>query len=149
MTKRDLISFLVTPIILLAIASDLLWLAGKLHGGAERRHADYVVLQERLSAPARTDVASKSSERAVSTLSRLAVESHESDATTVTMSTSLAVLLLAVSLFQILTLTRSLRNQQKLAPVPEIATSKNPPLMPSGVGAARSGLSSAGNHTRL
>ncbi len=151
MTKRDFIFLLVAPIILLAIASDLLWLAGRLHEGAERRLADYAVLQERISASVRTDSASKSSERAALTLSRLAVESHESDAATVTVSTSLAVLLLAVSLFQILTVVRLLRDQQKLTSVSrmEIATSKNPPLRPSGVGAARSGLGNAGNHTLL
>ena len=151
MTKRDFVFLLVAPIILLAIAADLLWLAGRLHEGAERRLAEYAVLQERVSASARTDSASKSSERAALTLSRLAVESHESDAATVTVSTSLAVLLLAVALFQVLTVVRLLRDQQKLTsvPRPEIATSKNPPLRPSGVGAARSGLSNAGNHTLL
>ena len=151
MTKRDFIFLLITPVIMLAIASDLLWLAGRLHDGAERRLADYAVLQERVAAPARMDSASKSSERAALTLSRLAVESHESEAATVTVSTSLAVLLLAISLFQILTVMRLLRNQHKpvSVPRPEIATSKNLPLRPSGVSATRSGLSSASNHTVL
>ncbi len=151
MTKRDFIFLLVAPVIMLAIASDLLWLAGRLDDGAERRLADYAVLQERVAAPARMDSASKSSERAALTLSRLVLESHASEAATVTVSTSLAVLLLAISLFQILTVMRLLRNQQKLTsvPRPEIAASKNPPLRPSGVSAARSGLSNAGNHTLL
>ena len=151
MTKRDFIFLLVTPIILLAIALDLLWLAGRLHDGAERRLADYAVLQERVSAPSGPGSPSKSSERAALTLSRIASEAHESDGATVTVSTSLAVLLLAVSLFQILTVMRLLRNQHKpvSVPRPEIATSKKPPLRPSGVSATRSGLSSASNHTVL
>jgi hypothetical protein len=151
MTKRDFIFLLVAPIILLAIASDLLWLSGRLHDGAERRLADYAVLQDRVSASARTDSVARSSERAALTLSRLAMESHESEAATVTVSVSLAVLLLAVSLFQFATVMRLLRNQQMLGSVPrqEIATTNNPPLRPSGVGAARTGLSNAGNQTLL
>ena|SRR5436309_1782977 len=139
MTKRDFIFLIVTPIILLVIAFDLLWLAGRLHDGAERRLADYAVLQERVSAHAGADRASKASERAAFALSRLAVESHESDAAIVTVSTSLAVLLLVVSLLQMLTVMRLLRKQQKhtVQPRSEMAAGKNPPLRPSGVGAAR------------
>jgi hypothetical protein len=151
MTKRDFIFLTVAPVILLAVALDLLWLAGRLHDGAERRLTDYAVLQQRASAPAGTDSASKSSERAAGTLSRLAVASYESDAATATVSTSLAVLLLVVSLLQILTLMRLLRNQQKPTSHPrqEIATARNPPLTPSGVSAARRSLSNAANHTSL
>ena len=152
MTRRDCIFLLVAPVIMLAIASDLLWLAERLRDGAEGRLADYAVLQERVSALARTDGAPKSSERAALALSRLALEAHESDAATVTVSTSLALLLLAVSLFQILTVIRLLRNRQKLASVARseiIGASNNPSLRPSGVGAARSGLSNAGNPTLL
>ncbi len=151
MTKRDFILLTVTPIILFAIALDLLWLAGRLHDGAERRLADYAVLQELVSAPTGTENAWKSSQRAALTLSRLAAEAHESDVATMTVSASLAVLLLAVSLFQIMTVVRLLRSQQKSSSVarPEIATSKNPPLRPSGISAARSGLSNAANRTIL
>jgi hypothetical protein len=151
MTKRDFFFLLVAPVVMLAIAADLLWLGQRLHDGAERRLADHAVLQERVSAPARTDSTPKASERAALTLSHLAMESHESDAATVTVSTSLAALLLAVSFFQILTVFRLLRNQHKLASVArsEIGASNNAPLRPSGVGAARSGLSSAGNPTLL
>jgi hypothetical protein len=152
MTKRDFIFLTVAPIILLVVALDLLWLAGRLHDGAERRLTDYAVLQERALVPAGTDSsASKAPERAAITLSRLAVASYESDAATVTVSTSLAVLLLVVSLLQILTLVRLLRNQQKPTSHPrqEIATARNPPLAPSGVSAARRSLSNAANHTSL
>ena len=151
MTKRDFIFLIVTPIILLAIAFDLLWLSSRLHDGAERRLADYAVLQERVSGHAGTDSAARASERAAFTLARLAVESHESDAAIVTVSTSLAVLLLVVSLLQMLTVVRLLRKQQKASahPRPEIATSKNSPLRPSGVSAARASLTNAGNHTVL
>jgi len=150
MTKRDFIFLIVTPIILLAIAFDLLWLSSRLHDGAERRLADYAVLQDRVSGHAGTDSAAKASERAAFTLSRLAVESHESDAAIVTVSTSLAVLLLVVSLLQMLTVMRLLRKQQKAsAPRPEIATSKSSPLRPPGVSAARASLTNAGNQTIL
>jgi len=151
MTKRDFIFLIVTPIILLAIAFDLLWLSSRLHDGAERRLADYAVLQERVSGHADTGSAARTSERAAFTLSRLAVESHESDVAIVTVSTSLALLLLVVSLLQMLTVTRLLRRQQKARahPRPEIATSKSSPLRPSGVSAARATLTKAGNHTVL
>jgi len=151
MSKRDFIFLIVTSVILLAVAFDLLWLAGKLHDGAERRLADYAVLRERVSGHVGTESPSKASERAAFTLSRLAVESHESDAAMVTVSTSLALLLLVVSLLQMLTVMRLLRRQQKstVYPRPEIATSNNPPLRPSGVSAARSGLSNASPHTLL
>ena len=152
MTKRDFIFLIATPIILLAIAFDLLWLSSRLHDGADRRLADYAVLQERVSrGHAGTDGAARASERAAFTLSRLTVESHESDAAIVTVSTSLAVLLLVVSLLQMLTVVRLLRKQQKASahPRPESATSKNSPLRPSGVGAARASLTNAGNHTVL
>jgi hypothetical protein len=151
MTKRDFIWLLAAPIILLAIASDLLLLSWRLHDGAERRLADYAVLQDRVSASPRTDSASRSSERAALTLSRLAMESHESETATVTVSVSLAVLLFAVSLFQFAMVARLLRNRQQATSVPrqETGASKNPPLRPSGVGAARTGLSNAANHTLL
>jgi hypothetical protein len=151
MTKRDFIFLLAAPIILLAIASDLLWLSGKLHDGAEHRLADSAVLQDRISGSPRTDSASRSSERAALTLSRLVMQSQQSEAATVNVSISLAVLLFAVSLFQFATVLRLLRNQQKLTSVlrQDPAASKNPTLRPSGVGAARTGLSNAGNHTLL
>ncbi len=144
MTKRDLIFLTVAPLILLAIAVDLLWLAARLHDGAERRLADYAVLQERAAAPSRSDEASQSSARAALTLSRLAVASHAADAATVTVSASLAALLLSVSVFQILTVMRLLRSQRMPAshPRPEIAASGGAPIgPPSGVTAVRSALS--------
>jgi hypothetical protein len=142
MTKRDFIFLTIAPVILLAIAVDLLWLAARLHDGAERRLAEYTVLQERAAAPGGSDGASHSSARAALTLSRLAVASHEADAATVTVSASLAALLLSVSLFQILTVMRLLRSQ------PEIATGGGSHIRtPSGVTAVRSALSGAVDHT--
>jgi len=150
MTKRDFIFLTVAPVILLAIAVDLAWLAAKLHDGAERRFAEYTLLQERAAARGGSDGASQSSGRAVLTLSRLAVASHEADAATVTVAASLAALLLSVSLFQILTVVRLLRSQRKpaLHPRPEAATSGGSPIRPpSGVTAVRSALSGIVDHT--
>jgi hypothetical protein len=150
MTKRDFIFLTIAPVILLAIAVDLLWLAARLHDGAERRLAEYTVLQERAAASGGSGGASHSSARAALTLSRLAVASHEADAATVTVSASLAALLLSVSLFQILTVVRLLRSQRKPAshPRPEIATGGGSHIRtPSGVTAVRSALSGVVDHT--
>jgi hypothetical protein len=148
MTKRDFISLMVAPVILFAIAADLLWLAAKLHDGAERRFAEYTVLQERVAAPGGNDRVS--SGRAVWTLSRLAVASHEADAATVTVSGSLAALLLCISMFQILTVARLLRSQRRTAfqPLPEIAASGAAPIRPiSSVTAVSGALSGVADHT--
>ena len=152
MTKRDLVFLTVAPVILLAIAVDLLWLAAKLHDGADRRFAEYTVLQERAAAPGGSDGSARSSGRAVLALSRLAAASHEADAATVSIAASLAALLLSVSLFQVLTVVRLFRSQSKpaLHLRPEIAVGGSAPMRPpSGVTAARSTVSRVVDHTTL
>lgn len=138
-TKRDFVALIVTPAVLLLLAMDLLWLAGRLDQSAERRSADYAILQERsLALPTGSESALKSPQRAASTLSRLVVEAHEADITTAKASTSLAVVLLAVSLFQILTAVRLFRNQRKLTVVRRTDIAGiNPPVRPANVGAGR------------
>jgi len=150
MTKRDLFFLGFVPVVLTAVALDLLWLADRMHQGTERRLSNYAVLQERAAEPAATQNAARSSERAVVILSRLAAEAHETDAATATVSTSLALLLLVVSAFQILMMARLLRNQQQpvSSPRSDTATSAIPALR-SSVAATPRTLSDAANHTFL
>jgi len=143
MTKRDFIVLTVAPVILLVVALNLLWLASRLHDGAERRLADYAALQERVAALAEAESAPRSSARAAITLSRLAAAAYESDAKTATVAASLATLLLGVCAFQILTLLRMRRTQVRSAPqlTSEVATSGTAPLRPnSAVTALRNAL---------
>jgi hypothetical protein len=133
MSKRDFIVLTVAPVILLVVALNLLWLAGRLHDGAERRLADYAALQERVAALAEGESATRSSTRAAITLSRLAAAAYESDAETATVAASLATLLLAVCALHILTVLRIRRTQVRSAPqLPsELATSGAAPLRPN------------------
>lgn len=150
MTKRDLVVLTVAPVILLVVALNLLWLAGRLHHGAEHRLADYTVLQERVAALAEADSAPRSSARAAITLSRLAAAAHESDVATATVAASLATLLLAVCAFQLLTVLRLHRTQVRSTPRlrSEVATGGGAPLRPSsGVTALRSALDEAVDQT--
>jgi len=145
MTKRDFAILAVAPIVLLAIAAHLLWFAADLREGSERRFAQQTVLQTRAAA----DGVSQASGRAIATLSRLAAAAHEADAATVTVATSLAALLVSLSLFQILTLVRLLRSQRKPTShrQPEIAAGAGASIRPPSSVTARSALSGAIDQT--
>jgi hypothetical protein len=150
MTKRDLIVLTVGPVILFVVALNLLWLAGRLHDSAERRLADYAVLEQRFAVRAEADSAPRSSARAAITLSRLAAAAHESDAATATLAASLATLLLVVCAFQVMTIVRLRRTQRQSAPrlQSESATIGGAPMRPSsGVTALRSALGEAVDQT--
>jgi hypothetical protein len=111
MTKRDLLSLSIAPVILLVISINLLWLSSKVQQGAERRLGNYAVLQ-RITAPGQVNSASPASARSAETLSNLSVADGESDVATVNLSVSLATLLLCVALFQIIILARLLRKER-------------------------------------
>jgi hypothetical protein len=129
MTKRDLILLTIAPVILVVISMNLLWLSGQLHLGAERRLADYAALQ-RATALSQVNGAPQASVRSAQTLSSLTVAGSESDAATVSLSVSLAALLLCVALFQIVTVVRLLPKQRLLttAARPDSATSVAPEM---------------------
>ena len=150
MTKRDLIVLTVGPVILFVVALNLLWLSGRLHDSAERRLADYAVLEQRFEARAEADSVPRSSARAAITLSRLAAAAHESDAATATLAASLATLLLVVCAFQVLTIARLRRTQRR--PAPRLQSESTPSggasMRPSpGVTALRSALGEAVDQT--
>lgn len=129
MTKRDLILLSVAPVILVVISMNLLWLSGHLQHGAERRLADYAVLQ-RATVLGQVNSASQASARSAETLSGLAVAGSESDAATAGLAVSLAALLLLVALFQIITVVRLLRKERERTtpPRPDLATSRAPEM---------------------
>jgi hypothetical protein len=128
MTKRDLILLTVAPVILVVISMDLLWLSGKLQDGVERRLANYAVLQ-RASALSQVNSAPQASARSAQTLSRLTEAGSESDAATVSLSVSLAALLLFLALFQIITVVRLLRKERlPTPPRPDTATTGIPEM---------------------
>ncbi|HTS55278.1 MAG TPA: hypothetical protein VMH26_18565 [Burkholderiales bacterium] len=112
MTKRDLILLSIAPVILVAISMNLLWLSGKLQHGAERRLADYAVLQR--AASNQLNGAPQSATRSAVILSGLALAGSESDEATAGLSVSLAALLILVALFQIITVARLFRKQPML-----------------------------------
>jgi len=108
MTRRDLISLGIVPVMLFAVSIALLWLSMQLQRGSEHRQADYAALQ-RTGTLSPNSNSAQPSVRSAQTLSSLVLADAESAALTVSVAQTLASLLCMVALFHVVSLTRLAR----------------------------------------
>jgi len=108
MTRRDLISLGIVPVMLFAISIALAVASVQLQQGSQRRQADYAALQ-RVAMLSQSGSTAQTSARSAQTLSSLASADTESAVLTVGLARALASLLCVIALFQIVSLAHLVR----------------------------------------
>jgi len=120
MSRRDLISLGIIPVMLFAISIALLWLSIQLQHGSERMQADYARLQQRVATLSQGNNAAQTGVRSAQTLSSLALVDTESAALTVSMAQALSSLVCVVALFNVISLMRIARRGWLPAGAPHV-----------------------------